>query len=430
MNPWETYTTDASPPPAEDRSILGEEIFWPSTAGTAGMAVTERTALTLPALLAVINVLATDVAALPCRVYRRRSDGGRDLAADHPVDDLLNVSPDGETTAICWRQALMVHALLYGNGYAEVQRRGRGTPAALHLLDPETTSAVRDPKTRKLRYEIEGGKKLDPENVFHLAGVGFDGVSGFNFIRLIKQAIGVGMAEEAFQGDFFANGSDPGGVIELAHKLDLAKRRELAADWQQRHKGPGKRHGVAVLEQGAKYTPTTVDPEKSQLLDSRKYQVLELARPWRVPPQKVGDYSQAHLANLEASNQDYLNTALMPWLIAFEQQALLKLLLPAERRAGVYVEHTLAALQRGDIKTRFNAYGMALRDGWMNRDEVRARENLSPIGEAAGGSKHTVQLNLTTLEKVGDDPSPDPVPVEPAEEPSHLTSEDPDNPPV
>jgi len=413
MTPWETHTIDASPPPAEDRHILGEEMFWTPSAGTAGMVVTERTAITFPALLAVINVLATDVAALPCRVYRRRDGGGRDLAADHPVDDLLNVSPDGETTAINWRQALMVHALLYGNGYAEVQRRGRGTPAALHLLDPETTSADRDRKTRKLRYTIDGGKTLDAENVFHLAGVGFDGVSGFNFVKLIKQAIGVGLAAETFQGDFFANGSDPGGVIELAHKLDLAKRQELAADWERRHQGPGKRKRTAVLEQGAKYNPISVDPDKSQLLESRKHQVLEVARPWRVPPHKVGDYSQAHLANLEASNQDYLNTALMPWLIAFEQQALLKLLLPAERRAGVYVEHTVAALLRGDLKSRYEAYGMALRDGWMNRDQVCAMENLSPIGKEAGGHKHTVQLNLTTLEKVGDDPAPEPVPVEP-----------------
>ncbi|WP_337175386.1 phage portal protein [Paludisphaera sp.] len=415
-----SFTADAgaAPTPApEARGFLGEEVFFPPVDDTAGMVVNPWTAVKFPALLAVLNVLATDVAALPCRVYRRQEDGGRLIAADHPVDDLLNVSPDGETTAICWRQALMVHALLWGNGYAEIVRKG-SRPASLHLIDPSSIVVVRNPATRALEYHLSNGQKLPSSKVFHLAGLGFDGVSGWSFVELIERAIGVGLAEEAFQGDFFRNGSDPGGVISLPKKFEnREKKLQFIKDWNARFKGPGKRHGTAVLEEGGTYTATTIDPDKSQLLEARKYQVLEVARPWRAPPHKVGDYSQAHLANLESSNQDYLNTALMPWLVAFEQQAALKLFSPAERKAGVYAEHTVEALLRGDLLKRYQAYEVAIRNGWMNRDQVCRKENASPIGKSAGGDKYTVQLNLTTLDRVG---APDPVQPTPTEGPTDV----------
>lgn len=416
MNPFATYTADAAAAPdPEPRHVLGEEIFHPPTAGTAGMVVTERTAIMYPAMLAVLAVIAPDMAMLPCRVYKRRSDGGRDLLSTHPVDDLLNVSPDGETTAMSWRESLMGHALLYGSGFGEIVMKG-SKPAAMHLLDPETTRAVRD-SNRKLWYEIAGGQSLPASKVFHLSGLGYDGVSGWNFVRLIKSALGVGLAEEAYHGDFFANGADAGGVIEMPGKIvDRQKRKQFLQDWNDRHQGPGKRHGTALLEEGAKFNASGMDPEKAQIVDARRYQVLEVARPWRVPPNKIGDYSEAHLANLESSNQDYLTTALMQWIVRFEQQAALKLFSPAERKAGTYVEHTVEALLRGNLLARYQAYEIGIRNGWINRDEVRAKENMSPIGEAAGGSKYTVQLNLTDLAKVGEDPAPAPT-ADPADAP-------------
>jgi len=190
---------------------------------------------------------------------------------------------------------------------------------------------------------------------------------------------------------------------------DRAKRRQFLQDWADRHGGYGRRHKTALLEEGATYKQIGVDPDKAQLLDARKYQVLEVARPYRVPPNKVGDYSQAHLANLEASNQDYLNTALMQWIVRFEQQAALKLFSAAERKAGYYVEHTVEALLRGNLLARYQAYEVAIRNGWMNRDEVRRKENMAPIGKAKGGDKYTCQLNLTTLERLGEEPAEKPV---------------------
>jgi HK97 family phage portal protein len=377
-------------------------------AGSAGVLVTERTALQLSALAAVVNVLSTDVAIFPLNVFKRRPDGGRDHMADDPRDELLSLSPDGQRTAICWRQSWMVHALIYGNGYSEIQRTGRGMPAAFHLLSPDQTTSAIESGTGRLIYRQGDGKPPIPaENVLHLAGFGFDGLNGFPLVRLLRQAIGVGLAEEGYTADFYANGSEPGGTIEVPQKLGKDGRKNMREAWEEKHRGYGQRHRVAVLEQGASFKNTATDPERAQLVESRRFQAIEVARPWRVPPHKYGDYSQSHLANIEASNLDYLMTALMGWLVAIEQQCRLKLFTRAERLAGYYVEHNVNALLRGDILSRFEAYGRALADGWLNRDEVRARENLAPIGEEEGGSKYLVQMNQTTLDQIGEaEPGP------------------------
>jgi HK97 family phage portal protein/HK97 family phage prohead protease len=406
--PWENLVTIAAPTPApvanaEARSVQGEQLWWPPwSGGSAGIPVTERTALELPAMLAALTVLATDTAVLPLNVYQRQPDGGRIHRYDHPVEERLAVNPDGEgeSTAVTWRSAWMGHALQYGNGYAEIQRTGRGATYGLHLLDPEQTRATR--VEGKLRYRTSDGKYLLPANVLHLAGLGYDGITGYSYIRLLRRAIGVGIAEETYTADYFSNGSEPGGVIESPIAMKPEAIRNLRQGWEGRHGGPGQRHKVAVLEQGAKWNATATDPEKAQLIESRKYQLLDVIRAWRVPPHKAGDYSMSHLANIEASNLDYLMTALMYWLVAIEQQCCLKLFTPAERRAGLYVEHNVNALLRGDIVSRFNAYHQSLSDGWMNRDEVRQRENMGPIGEAIGGDKYLVQLNQTTLELIGE----------------------------
>lgn len=383
---------------AETRSVAGEELWWPP-ASSAGIVVTEQTALQLAPLLATANVLATDVATLPLQVYQGRGEEGRREAKDHSNSRLLSRSPNGETTPVRWRKAWIAHALLYGNGYAEIQRTGRGAPYRLHLLDPGTTRVER--RADQLGYRLVNGKWLTSQNVLHIAGLSFDGLSGYNFVRLLHQGIGLGLAAEGFGADYFANGSEPGGVIETPKRLSGEGVKNLRAGWEDKHRGPGKRHRVAVLEEGASFKATSTDPEKSQLLETRKFQVNDVTRPWRVPPHKIGDYSQSHLANIEASNLDYLMTALIGWLEEIEQECNLKLFTEAEWSQGFYVEHNVNALLRGDISSRYEAYGKALNDGWLNRDEVRRRENLNPIGAESGGEKYLVQAQMVPLSEAG-----------------------------
>jgi HK97 family phage portal protein len=416
-----SFLRRAPAPKAEARGILGEELWWPP-ASSAGVAVTEDTALRLPALLAAIAGLAEDVGSLPLNVYQAMPDGSRRDAREHPCEELLTRSPDGETTPICWRAAFVGHALKRGNGYAEIQRRGNGRPYALHLLDPRTTRPER--RNGALGYTLADGRRLAPGDVLHLAGFGEDGLSGLSFVKLLTQGIGVGLASESYAADYFANGAEPGGVIEDPRVLKDEAKRQYREDWQRLHGGPGRRHTPALLQGGAKWNPTSVDPEKSQLVETRKFQANDVTRPWRVPPHKYGDFSQAHLANIEASNLDYLQTALMWWLRGLEQQCGLKLFTREEWAAGFYVEHNVNALLRGDITARFNAYGKALNDGWMNRDQVRRRENMDPIGAAAGGETYFVPLNMVPLDQAGTPqvparkPAKDPAPSEPSLDPA------------
>lgn len=401
--------------PAEERAIAGEELWWPP-GGSAGVVVTEQTALQSSALLATINVIASDVAVLPLNVHQRMPDGTCREAVEHPVRELLCRSPDGESCPVRWKQSLMAHALIYGSGYGEIQRRGNGSPYGLHLLDASSTQAKRDSEKR-LFYQLADRRTIPAEDVLHIAGLGYDGISGYNMIRLLRQAIGLSIAGETFAADFFSNGSESGGTIEIPGRLkDNDSVLRLTNRWEGRHQGAGRRHKVAVLEEGAKYSPTGTDPEKSQLIETRRFQVTDLTRPYRLPPNKYGDFSEAHLSNVEAANLDYLMTALMIWLTVIEQEFSLKLFSRKEWAAGYYVEHDVSKLLRGDQTSRYNSYAVGIRDGWLSRNEVRRRENLNPIPADKGGDLYTVQMQIVPLgtpppaEKPAPDPKPAPEP--------------------
>ena len=382
----------------EERAVLGEELWWAPTA-SSGVAVTPKTSLQLSAFLAGLTVLGNDIGVLPLRLYQRINKTTREERDDHPNHELLARSPDGERTPIGFKRAIIGHAAQHGNGYAEIERTGRGRPAALHLLDPETTRAERI--GGKLGYRLRDGKWLPAANVVHISGFGFDGLTGYDLVRVQNEVIGLGLASQSFAADHFANGSEPGGVIETPHRLNSDAFLRLRDSWDARHGGPGKRFRTAILEQGAKFNATSTDPEKSQLLDTRKFQVLESIRMLRVPPNKVGDLSQAHLANMEASNLDYLTTAILSWLIAIEQEFNLKLLTRQEWLAGYYHEHNVETFLRGDIRTRYAAYSAALDRGWMSRNEVRAKENMNPIPAKDGGDLYTVQSQNIPLSQTG-----------------------------
>ncbi len=380
----------------------GEELWWTPAGNTAGIAVSERTALALTPILAAHNTIATDVAVMPLDVFQRQPDGSRRRATEHVNHELLRRSPDrGRSVPVTWRQALMGHALSRGNGYAEIQRTQRGAPYALHLLNPDSTYRRDDPATGDYGYQ-SGSTWIPGEDVLHIAGFGFDVVTGYNFTRLIAEAIGLGLAEQNYGADFFGNGAEPGAVITFPGKFQSPEKvEEFRSGFEGRHRGPGKRHRTAILQEGADIKTLGIDPESAQLVEARKFQATDVIRPWRLPPNKIGDFSQAHLSNIDAANLDYLMTALLGWLVAIEQQHDLKLLSLQEWRDGYYHRHNLKALLRGDIRTRYAAYEIAVRNGWYSRDEIRAMEEEDPIGDEKGGRLYTVQAQVVPLDKAG-----------------------------
>jgi HK97 family phage portal protein len=372
----------------------------------ASVRVTPDSALRFIPVFAAVNRLATDCAVLPLAPFRARAGGGRD-ALQHPAYRLLNLTPDGETTAMAFRQALLGHLLTCDRGaFAEIEWTKDGELGALYLLDPRTTRAERTPQSKKLYYRIDNGKSLPPYKVLHIAGLGFNGLEQYSRVAMGARGIGLGVAAEAFGGSFFANGSRPSGALTTAQKLSPEARKELREAWQARQGGVGNVGSTAILDQGLDWKPHTVVPEEGQFDETRRYQRTEVAGLFGVPPSKIGDFSEAHLANIEAANRDYVETALVGLIRPFEAACNLKLFRRDEQDAGCYLKHNLNALLRGNVAARTEFYVAGLNNGWLTVNEVRSLEDMNPIPADAGGDLHWHPLNMGRLDQAGTPPPP------------------------
>lgn len=368
----------------------------------SGVNITPDVALSFAAFFASVNVIGTDTACLPLRVYQRIEGGGRRLATEKRLDDLLYTSPDNQRTSMGFRQSLMLHVLTRGNAHAEVDTTYGGEPGALHLLPAGSTRAETDSKGRVF-YPISGQPTLPASKVLHVAGLGWDGLNGLSTIRLHSQGIGLGKAQETTGAAAYGNGNRPGGFLKIPAGVKDTVIKNLLAGFENRHSGPDAAYRIGLLEGGMEFQAVGMSMEDAQYIESRRFQIMEMARIFRLPPNKLGDYGDAHLNNIEASNLDYLVTTLMPWLVRIEQSINLRLFTQQERRQGFYVKHNMNAFLRGDMAARAEFYTKMFAVGY-SVDEIRESEDWNPVGEKAGGSKHFVPLNMVTLDRAGLDP--------------------------
>lgn len=280
---------------------------------TAGKNVTERSAMQMTAVYSCVRVLSEAVAGLPLHLYKYRSDGGKEKSIDHPLYFLLHDEPNPEMTSFVFRETLMTHLLLWGNAYAQIIRNGKGEVIALYPLMPNRMTVDRD-SSGNLYYKYYRGSDeairskeyeviLSPYDVLHIPGLGFDGLVGYSPIAMAKNAIGLAIATEEFGAKFFANGAAPSGVLEHPGTIkDPTKVREA---WQSQFGGSSNSGKVAVLEEGMKYTPISISPEQAQFLETRKFQINEIARIFRVPPHMVGDLEKSSLPIPLRYHQEY-----------------------------------------------------------------------------------------------------------------------------
>ena len=375
---------------------------------TAGKAVTERSAMQMTAVYSCVRILAEAVAGLPIHVYKYTDGGGKEKAIDHPLYHLLHDEPNPEMSSFVFRETLMTHLLLWGNAYAQVIRNGKNEVVALYPLMPNKMTVDRD-SNGQLYYSYYRGTDealrdkehtviLRPSDVLHIPGLGFDGLVGYSPIAMAKNAIGMAIACEEYGAKFFANGAAPGGVLE--HPGTIKDPQRVRESWQSTFGGSGNANKIAVLEEGMKYTPIGISPEQAQFLETRKFQINEIARIFRVPPHMVGDLEKSSFSNIEQQSLEFVKYTLDPWVIRWEQ-SIMRALLSKDEKAQYFVKFNLEGLLRGDYQSRMNGYAIGRQNGWMSANDIRELENLDRIPAEEGGDLYLINGNMLPLRDAG-----------------------------
>ena len=376
---------------------------------TSGKPVNERTAMQTTAVYACVRILAEAVASLPLHVYEYQDDGGKKLVHDHPLYYLLHDEPNPEMTSFVFRETLMSHLLIWGNAYAQVIRDGAGRVLGLYPLLPDKMEVQRDDRgniyyvysrnsDENPMFKEYGNIKLKDEDVLHIPGLGFDGLIGYSPIAMAKNAVGMTLACEEYGASFFANGANPGGVLEHPGVLkDPSKVRE---SWNSVYRGVNNAHKIAVLEEGMKYQQIGIPPEEAQFLETRKFQINEIARLYRIPPHMVGDLDKSSFSNIEQQSLEFVKYTLDPWVIRWEQSLQRSLLLPGEK-GKYFIKLNVDGLLRGDYQSRMNGYAVGRQNGWFSANDIREMENMNPIPDEEGGNLYLINGAMTKLADAG-----------------------------
>lgn len=376
---------------------------------TSGKPVNERTAMQTTAVYACVRILAEAVASLPLHVYEYQDDGGKKLVHDHPLYYLLHDEPNPEMTSFVFRETLMSHLLIWGNAYAQIIRDGAGRVLGLYPLLPDKMDVQRDDRgniyyvysrnsDENPMFKEYGDIRLKAEDVLHIPGLGFDGLIGYSPIAMAKNAVGMTLACEEYGASFFANGANPGGVLEHPGVLkDPSKVRE---SWNSVYRGVNNAHKIAVLEEGMKYQQIGIPPEEAQFLETRKFQINEIARLYRIPPHMVGDLDKSSFSNIEQQSLEFVKYTLDPWVIRWEQSLQRSLLLPGEK-GKYFIKLNVDGLLRGDYHSRMNGYAVGRQNGWFSANDIREMENMNPIPDEQGGNLYLINGAMTKLEDAG-----------------------------
>lgn len=371
----------------------------------SGQQVNERTAMQSTGVYACVRILSESVASLPLHLYRYEDNGSKVKAREHPLYFLLHDEPNEEMTSFTFRETMMSHLLLYGNAYAQVIRNGRGDVLGMYPLMPNQVEVQRA-KNNELIYVYtktsdgsgrEEKISLTRSEVLHIPGLGFDGLMGYSPIAMAKNAIGMALATEDYGARFFANGATPGGVLE--HPGIVKDPERLRETWQSQF-SKGNVHRVAVLEEGMKFHQLTIPPDQAQFLETRKFQLNEIARIFRVPPHMIGDLDRSSFNNIEQQSMEFVKYTLNPWLVRIEQ-AIHQSLFFKDEKDTYFVKFNVSGLLRGDYETRMNGYAVGRQNGWLSANDIRELEDMNHISDKEGGNQYLVNGNMLPLDQAG-----------------------------
>lgn len=368
-------------------------------ARVAGVRVTEENALCLSAVFRAVSYISQTIASLPWDVISETQQGTQKLT-NHPIWKLLHSRPNSEMNAITFRETLVAWAVSRGNGYAFIERNGGGIPTALWPISPDRVSVIRDPETKKIYYQVSNGIKEDdflhPKDVFHVHGLGFDGLQGYSVISYATRSIALGMAAESYGADFFANGAVSTGGLKHPKVLSEDAKERLRKSVEAVMSGHGKRFRIPIFEEGMEWFDMMINPNDAQLILTREFQIREIARWFGLPPHKLMDLGRATWGNIEHQSIEVVNDAFMPWIIRLEQEADAKLFRPTEM--GIRTKINVRGLLRGDDKSRAEYYRIMRTIGVYTTNDIRRLEDMDPVGPE--GDELLVQLNQITLRQL------------------------------
>lgn len=382
--------------------------------------VNPQTMLGIAAAFAAVRNISEDLGKLPTCLYTEDSEGNKERLNDsnYPVQRLLR-APNSEMTPMSFRETLTAHALSYGSGYAEIQRNVQGTPVALWPLVPSDVTIVRD-VNGNLKYRVfirtnqyneavaRPGQsyyvELNPDDVLHVRGLGYNGISSYCLSIILRECFGNAIAIDRFTGGFFGNGLAPSGVFIHPQALSAQAITNLRQSLERRYAGAANSHNVMILEEGMQYTPTSTNNDNAQLNELKQLTVDEVARIFRIPPHKIGSLARATFSNIEQQSLEYVSDCLQPWAVRWEQEIERKLIADG---SDIYVRFDFNSLLRGDSAARGAFYTQMLSNGVYSINDVRRMEDMEPIDD---GDEHFIQSNLVSLDKALNPPPP-PAPV-------------------
>lgn len=388
----------------------------------AGALVTPDTALAYAAVWSCVRIITETIATLGWHIIRNVGDT-RERIAGGPVDWMLNVQANPEMTAFTWRETALLHVLLYGNHYSEIERDTVGRPLAIWPLLPDSVQVERPPEGGPLVYRVNPGMgreyRLIPRNVLHVHGLGWDGMLGMSVIATARRSLGAGLAMDEMGANFYKNGAHVGMALKHPGKLSEAAKDYLKASFKEAYTGSDKAFKTIVLEEGMDMVKMTMSMIDAQFLESRKFQVSEICRWFRVPPHKVADLERATFSNIEHQAIEFVQDTILPWCRRLEQEVDVKLF-GSGRQGTLQTRLNIDTLLRGDIASRYAAYEKGRNGGWLSANDVRRLENMNPIDN---GDIYLQPLNMGEAGAIpppaapAPKPAPDTIPEEPSTEP-------------
>ena len=307
---------------------------------------------------------------------------------------MLHDTPNPEMSSQVFREAIQSQVLLWGNGYAEILRSMGGDPLSLWPLESSQMTVKRINNELVYSYHVQetGETKLFPsQNILHIPGLSFNGIQGKSVIGFARETIGTGLAMEEFGARFFSNSASPRGILEHPKPLGAEAQKRLVDTFNKTYLGLSNAQKIMLLEEGMTYKQMSFNPQDSQFLESRYYQIEDLCRFFSVPPHLVQHLLRATYSNIEHQTMDFWTFTLRPWAIRWEQQINMKLL---NNSPFYYVKHMFNDLVRADLASRTAAYASAIQNGWLSINEVRGLEELDPV---EGGDAHRQQMQMQDI---------------------------------